>query len=96
MSTTIGFGILVVWTMALAWIAEELLPQRPTGGLKGLLVLGLVAGFFFGWLAAELRIPLGPTPRGVSIGAGLIGSAGAILVASLLTLGKRQTETGND
>jgi uncharacterized membrane protein YeaQ/YmgE (transglycosylase-associated protein family) len=96
MSTTIGFGILVVCTMALAWIAEELLPRRPTGGLKGLLMLGLVAAFFFGWLAAELRIPLGPTPRGVSIGAGLIGSAGAILVASLWALGRRQSKTGAD
>jgi uncharacterized membrane protein YeaQ/YmgE (transglycosylase-associated protein family) len=96
MSATIGFGILVISTAGLAWIAEELLPQRPTGGMKGLLILGLVAGFFFGWLAAELRIPLGPSPRGVSIVAGLIGSAGAIMVAALGTLNKRKTEQRRD
>jgi uncharacterized membrane protein YeaQ/YmgE (transglycosylase-associated protein family) len=96
MSTTIGFGILVASTALLAWIAEELLPRRPAGGLKGLLVLGLVAGFFFGWLAAELSLPLGPSPRGVSVGAGLFGSAAAILVASLLTVCKRQTEADVD
>ena len=89
MSTTVGFGILVVSTAVVAWIAEELLPRRPTGGMKGLLVLGLVAGFFFGWLATELRIPLGPAPGGVSIGAGLVGSVGAIVVASLLTMRRR-------
>ncbi len=88
MSTAVGFGMLAIATILMGWLAEELLPRRPTGGLKGLLTVGLVSGFFFGWLAEALKVGPGPSPGGVNLVAGLVGSASSILVVSVAALAK--------
>ncbi|MBN1425576.1 hypothetical protein JXA88_13560 [Candidatus Fermentibacteria bacterium] len=86
MNTTVGFGVLAIATAVLGWLAEEALPRRPTGGLKGLIVLGLVSGFFFGWLADALQVGPGPSPGGINLLAGVCGSAASIMTISLATL----------
>lgn len=86
MSTAIGFGILAAATALLGWIAEEALPRRPTGGLKGLIVVGLVSGFFLGWLTEALQIGRGPSPGGINLLAGVLGSAAAIVAVSAVAL----------
>ncbi|MCU0611956.1 MAG: hypothetical protein MUE60_09235 [Candidatus Eisenbacteria bacterium] len=83
MSTTIGFGVLVAATVLMGWLAEEVLPRRPTGGLKGLITLGLVSGFSLGWFFEALHIGRGPSPGGINLVAGLVGSMVSILAASL-------------
>lgn len=83
MTTALGFGMLVAVSVVLAWLAEEVLPRRPTGGLKGLIVSGLVSGFCLGWVAEALHFGAGPSPGGVNLAAGLAGSTGAILALSL-------------
>ena len=86
MTTAIGFGVLVATTVLLGWLAEELLPRRPTGGLKGLLTLGLVNGFLLGWVVEALQVGRGPSPGGINLAAGLIGSAVSILTVSFMVL----------
>ncbi len=86
MSSALSFIIMVAVTLLLAWVAEEILPRRPTGGLKGLTVLGLVSGFMCGWVGNQIGLSLGPAPGGVSLGIGLFGSAISILIASLWTV----------
>ena len=86
MTTALGFAVLVGASVVLGWIAELALPRRPTGGLKGLIILGLVSGLLCGWIAEELGGGPGPDPGGINLAAGVVGTALSSLIVSVSVL----------
>ena len=69
--------------MGFATAADLILPRRPPGGFKGLIIVGLVGGLILGWIADACGFPLGPSPGGISLVMAVLGSAMTIALICL-------------
>jgi uncharacterized membrane protein YeaQ/YmgE (transglycosylase-associated protein family) len=79
----LGLAILSLATLGFSTAADLIMPRRPPGGFKGLIVVGLVGGLIIGWIADSLGFPLGPSPGGISLVVAVLGSAMTIALICL-------------
>jgi uncharacterized membrane protein YeaQ/YmgE (transglycosylase-associated protein family) len=83
MSRFLGLAILSIATMGFATAADLILPRRPPGGFRGLIVVGLVGGLIIGWIADAVGFSFGPSPGGISLVISVLGSVMTIAMVCL-------------
>ncbi len=85
MTRALGLAVLAAATILISWAADAILPRRPTGGFRGLIIVGLVGGLLVGWAVGDSGILFGPTPGGVNLFAAVLGAALSIALISVYT-----------